>query len=229
MSLLAASSNVSTLLLDMNGTFMFGHDRFGNDEDFLPAYARHGGAQLTADALNDAVRRAVRRLNGLYDDGREDARFPSVGAVVDEVLGHLDSTQRALVEQVIADHELGVVSSDDLRVLKALSNRFRLVVVSNLWSDSTRWRAYLSALSERLFSGFVFSSDIGVNKPAPRIFERALALANARASDVVMVGDDLRRDILPAAALGMRTAWVTGTAPPTALSDYRVGRLSELL
>ena len=40
----------SVLLLDMNGTFMFGHDRFGPDEDYFATYASLGGRNLDRDS-----------------------------------------------------------------------------------------------------------------------------------------------------------------------------------
>ena len=33
----------AALLLDMNGTCMFGHDRFGPDQDYVATYRSHGG------------------------------------------------------------------------------------------------------------------------------------------------------------------------------------------
>ena len=47
-----------------------------------------------------------------------------------------------------------------------------------------------------------------VAKPSPGIFEVALEVCGAQASQTVMVGDDLRSDLAPAAALGMRTCLV---------------------
>lgn len=47
-----------------------------------------------------------------------------------------------------------------------------------------------------------------VAKPSPGIFQVALGVCAAEASQAVMVGDDLRSDLAPAAALGMRTCLV---------------------
>ena len=38
----------SVLLLDMNGTFMFGEDRFGEGEDFYRTYRALGGRRLVS-------------------------------------------------------------------------------------------------------------------------------------------------------------------------------------
>src|SRR5439155_23970210 len=51
----------------------------------------------------------------------------------------------------------------------------------------------------------VTSHSVGWAKPHPAMFERALALAGAPASEAFMVGDDLDVDVAGAGALGIRT------------------------
>ena len=192
--------NVGTMFLDMNGTFMFGHDHLGHDVDFFPAYARFGGLNLARAELNHSVRRAISRLDELYQDESYQTRFPHVADVVRSVLkSDVGEEDQRLVERVIAAHEMGVVSAEDTSALRKLSERFRLVVVSNLWSRSEPWRDYLARIvGESIFFGFVFSSDIGVIKPAAEIFQHAFQLTQTLPGEVVMVGDDIERDIQPA-------------------------------
>jgi putative hydrolase of the HAD superfamily len=55
------------------------------------------------------------------------------------------------------------------------------------------------------FSGWAFSDEVGHYKPAPQIFEAALASLDAEPATSMHVGDLRRTDIAGAAALGMRT------------------------
>ncbi|MGV3629577.1 MAG: YjjG family noncanonical pyrimidine nucleotidase [Bacteroidota bacterium] len=55
------------------------------------------------------------------------------------------------------------------------------------------------------FDVIVCSEHIGFNKPDKRIFIHALELANAKASESMMIGDDLEVDILGANQVGMET------------------------
>jgi FMN phosphatase YigB (HAD superfamily) len=55
--------------------------------------------------------------------------------------------------------------------------------------------------------GVVSSHSAGWSKPHPRIFERALEVAGARADEAVHVGDNLIADVLGARQLGIRTIW----------------------
>lgn len=56
------------------------------------------------------------------------------------------------------------------------------------------------------FSGWAFSDEVGHYKPAPQIFEAALAALDAEPAAAMHVGDLRRTDIAGASALGMRTA-----------------------
>ena len=60
----------------------------------------------------------------------------------------------------------------------------------------------------KYFDLVVASAEMGVAKPDPLIFEKALELAGCQPCDSVMVGDRLDNDIRPAKELGMRTVWI---------------------
>jgi HAD superfamily hydrolase (TIGR01549 family) len=222
--------HIRTLFLDMNGTFMFGHDRLGEDEDFYPAYLNQGGNNMASDLLNASVRKVIARLDELYFSGSHDSDFPQVLAIAAEVLsGDACAEDMARVERIIAAHEIGEVSDLNAATLTALSKGFKLFVVSNLWSRGTPWREYLDTrLGASPFSGLIFSSDIAVNKPAPEMFEHALRLAATDPGNVAMVGDDLARDIRPAAALGMTTIWVSDTATNRSVADHVIAEFHQL-
>lgn len=60
------------------------------------------------------------------------------------------------------------------------------------------------------FSGWGFSDEVGHYKPAPQIFEAALAALGVLPSAAMHVGDLRRTDVAGAAALGMRTVRYRG-------------------
>ena len=79
------------------------------------------------------------------------------------------------------------------------------------------------------------SAELGVAKPDPLIFEKALELAGCQPCDSVMVGDRLDNDICPAKNLGMRTVWIRkglSKYQPVALgknvADWIIVNLSDL-
>lgn len=79
------------------------------------------------------------------------------------------------------------------------------------------------------------ASQLRSYKPAPRHFQEALSQSGRRPEEVLHVAFGFRYDIVPAARLGMRTAWVNragdvapvGTAPDVVVPDLRA--LADLL
>mgnify|MGYP001154663414 CR=1 FL=1 len=88
------------------------------------------------------------------------------------------------------------------------------------------------------FDAHIISGDVGATKPDARMFDAALAAAGLTRADawrVVMVGNNLARDICGANALGITSifmAWSTlrGHVPADAseVPDYRIDAPSEL-
>lgn len=61
------------------------------------------------------------------------------------------------------------------------------------------------------FDGFIVSEDIGVKKPDPKMFEKAmeeLGLDDKDKERIVMIGNNLKKDIAGANKFGIRSVWV---------------------
>jgi len=105
-----------------------------------------------------------------------------------------------------------------------------LVVVSN-WDVSLHDQLAATGISE-LVDGAVSSAELGVGKPNPAIYARALELAGATADAAVMAGDSLDTDVAGAQAAGLRAVLVDrwGTAPGRvgAVSVPTIPSLAEL-
>ena len=91
-------------------------------------------------------------------------------------------------------------------VLKTLSERFRLGIVSNFYGN-------LEAVCEgaglcHFFKVMVDSCCVGVEKPDPAIFREALERLGATPEKTVLIGDSLRRDREGARRMGMRFIWI---------------------
>jgi HAD superfamily hydrolase (TIGR01549 family) len=127
-------------------------------------------------------------------------------------------------------------------VLRELRRRgYRLGLLSNVAAPSTVCRAELRRLGlEPLLECCTFSSEIGLRKPHPAIFQKALeALGNAKPVEpksVVYVGDSPRWDVGGAKAAGMRAILFRSRAADWPESDYHaykpdaiIDRLDELL
>jgi putative hydrolase of the HAD superfamily len=92
---------------------------------------------------------------------------------------------------------------ETLDVLEHWSARLPLALVTN--GASRLQHAKLAATGiERFFSVVVTSEETGVGKPDPAMFNAALAALNASTDEVVMVGNDLDRDIAGAHSAHIR-------------------------
>lgn len=89
----------------------------------------------------------------------------------------------------------------------------RVVLVSNAQSCYTR--PELAALGlDRAFDRIVISSEVGVRKPSPAIFRRALEAEHLTPDRVFMVGNDERADILGAASAGIAGVYLRTEISP---------------
>jgi putative hydrolase of the HAD superfamily/5'-nucleotidase len=220
-------SRFEAVLFDLNGTLATGFDRFDDRQDYHQTYSRLGGEALTPNAVTEAVVASLGRCLQRYEDGAWDP-IRNYG----EFLGMDDSIERRLLEDTVAEHELGSVSTERLTWLKTLAGTHRLGLVSDVWAPGRRLRDYLGR-SELvgLLDAIILSSEIGAVKPSARVFALALAELDADPERVVFIGDSYRRDVEGAAACGMATVWVSEErdVPGPVIPDRVVARVEDLL
>jgi epoxide hydrolase-like predicted phosphatase len=98
---------------------------------------------------------------------------------------------------------------DGVRALRGEGVRTGLL--SNSWGDAL---AYDPALLEELFDDVVISSEVGLRKPDPAVYELAVERLGLAPTACVFV-DDLPGNLKPARALGMATVLHRGDAAAT--------------
>lgn len=91
-------------------------------------------------------------------------------------------------------------------VLEALSAKYPMMLVSNFYGNVD------SVLRDfdirRYFKGVIESAVVGVRKPNPTLFRLGVDALELPAEEVLVVGDSLTKDILPAESLGCKTLWL---------------------
>ncbi|MBR5101542.1 MAG: HAD family hydrolase [Muribaculaceae bacterium] len=93
-------------------------------------------------------------------------------------------------------------------ILQQLSQSFELMLVSNFYGNiDSVLRAYGI---RQFFKGIIESAVVGIRKPNPTIFKLGVDALELPAHEVLVVGDSLKKDILPAESLGCRTLWLKG-------------------
>lgn len=93
-------------------------------------------------------------------------------------------------------------------VLEAFANRYPLALVSNFYGNV---EAVLADYGIRhLFQAVIESAVVGIRKPDPRIFALGCQALGLEPQQVLVVGDSIDKDILPAQSLGCPTATILG-------------------
>jgi putative hydrolase of the HAD superfamily len=116
-------------------------------------------------------------------------------------------------------------------VVKELSRKFKLGVVSNSFTD-VQYRK-LEAMGLRdLFSCIVLSEEFGIRKPDPRIFQQAVALLHMQSQECLYVGDSYANDVIGAKNAGMQACWLNRAAvkmpDETIKPDFVITKFEEL-
>ena len=115
-------------------------------------------------------------------------------------------------------------------ILERLSGKYPLMLVSNFYGNvDSVLRAYDL---RRYFKGVIESAVVGVRKPDPAIFMLGVVALGLKPEEVLVVGDSLRKDILPARSIGCHTAWIKGrgwdAAEDSAADPAQIPGLSAL-
>ncbi len=117
-------------------------------------------------------------------------------------------------------------------VLLQLHERFPMVLVSNFYGNIATVLREFSL--DGIFQQIVESAVVGIRKPDPRIFTLGVEALDLAPSDVVVVGDSIDKDIIPARQAGCHTVWFKGegwTSDPVdeSAADRIITNLTELL
>lgn len=125
----------------------------------------------------------------------------------DDVWGYVQKKLR------IANDELGSFKDafwagdrlDDelLALINSLRGYYRTVLLSNAWIDMRKNVAQRFGTLDA-FEMLVFSAEVGLRKPDPKVFQHVLDLLGADPEEVVFI-DDFAENIQAARKLGLRT------------------------
>lgn len=198
---------------------MFGHDRFGESENF-GAYFKACGGSLSEQQACSIIREVFTYLASLYPDPQFRERFPSIRSALDVVVprGAASEHDLALLVETFAHHEKGAVPTEFAEGLLALASTHRLGLVADIWAPRDKWmEEFERAGISSVFEAMSFSSDHGVVKPSPRPFQQVLRALGSTPAKTVVIGDSARRDLGGANAAGVECILVGGAMHESAL------------
>lgn len=212
------------VLLNLDGTLTDNNVDF--EDVYYDALDRAG-----ITALEDTYEDYTDRFFNYFQAGWA---FPRRQAVLDllndhriDDLGLSDAFGEAW-EELETDHT--IFRPDAASTVKELAETYAVGVVTMGTSRLQRMKLEKAGITDHV-DAVMISTEIGKNKPNAEFFEEA---KNAITADTyVMVSHDLRRDILPAKRLDMKTVWIGSSDAENnpklqQLVDAQIAGLSEL-
>ncbi len=118
---------------------------------------------------------------------------------------------------------------ETIEILERLSQKYKLVLLSNTAEKEGKEVIERFGL-KKYFDEIILSGSVGLAKPDPRIFELVLEKMNVKPEQVLMVGDNLNTDIIPARNLGMKGILVDTKKkyPKYEDEDWYINSLSQI-
>ena len=174
------------------------------------------GIDADAERFDEAVAAAGRLLDDADEAKYDEEIYVTYTRHIIEGMGGTGEAVEACAREIYREwaachhfelyHEVPSV----LRTLSAAG--VKLGLVSNSHRCLTSFQSHFDL--QGLISATVSSSEHGVMKPHPSIFNAALALAGVEAAESLMVGDSIRHDVEGALRAGMSAALVYRSDAP---------------
>ncbi|MBQ7419607.1 MAG: HAD family hydrolase [Prevotella sp.] len=166
------------------------------------------GVPVTEERFRDAYVYTERMLDKQQIIGRDFTFYQTLDAKIRIELEYLGMTSyhSQLLENV---YRQVVRNTDQSRqVLHQLKKYYPIVLVSNFYGN-------LMTVTEEFglsdcFDAVIDSAVVGVRKPDPQIFSLGVEALGLAAHEITVVGDSIKKDILPAQQVGCHTIWIRG-------------------
>ena len=229
--------------------FDFGHTLvdFQRTQEALHAAYEQIRARIEAVAymevpeLLDLVERVAGGVDRLVAESYEQRRMEEVAQaemfrqalsgigfdLADDVIEHIVALDHSAYSNSMTVEPEVLATLEELRRAE-----YRMGLVSNISLRPDLMRADLERMGlAQYLDATVFSSEVGVRKPDPRIFQEALDRLRVEPPETVFVGDRLYDDVSGAQAVGMRsvlTRQFRQEDDPEYAPDAMIAHLSEL-
>lgn len=158
------------------------------------------------------------------------AYLAGLEAIAEDVRVTLPGYQARLVDDLYARTCAETARSRE--VLLQLKQHYPMVLVSNFYGNIATVLKEFGL--DGIFGTIIESAVVGVRKPDPQIFVLGVEALGLQPDEVIVVGDSMDKDIVPASKAGCHTIWFQGegwTDDPVDASqaDKVITRLNEIL
>ena len=217
---------IKAVILDFGGTLSEGDLNWDSYHNAIQGILTREGYPVEMGDIKKAIRAALHGLAKVRDRGME-RTFEEVysGFLGDlgvpagnELLEELHGAFRAHYETEYLH------CTED--VLRELSSRYKVALLSNTMSDHPRVLLEESGY-DRYFTYILCSRDVGVRKPNPEAFRIVLDKLQVSPEEAVHVGDRVDADMMGARDFGITGVWIR-TPDQLPWSGHAIGSICEL-
>lgn len=201
-------------------------------EEIFDKYKLQSKGVPTVEAFTATYKKHNDILWAMYRDGEIIKEVLSVKRwfLTMEEFGILDGELAALIaEDYITLSPLKVnLFPYTHEILSYLKGKYTLHLITNGFEEVQTVKIDASDL-RKYFTEIITSEMAGCKKPNPRIFEFAMNKAEAVAENSMMIGDDLRVDILGAKGVDIDQIYVNyDSEPHSEKISYEINHLKEI-
>ena len=186
---------------------------------YCQAFERHLDLRVEKAVFRDAYVAAERELarvrhivpsDNFHDLLRKKMVIEVDWLVANNHIDPLEAEKTSLATQVadLCYQATRECIDEAMPVLETLHGRYPMMLVSNFYGNIDEVLRDFGL--RHLFKGIIESAVVGVRKPNPTLFRLGVDALELRPEQVLVVGDSLTKDILPAESLGCHTLWLKG-------------------
>ncbi|WP_320043690.1 HAD family hydrolase [uncultured Desulfobacter sp.] len=202
--------DLDNTLIDRNGAFEYWVRRWLKKRSHLPG--------RPMQELGD---RLIMIDNGGHTDRIAFCRDVCVQQLLDRPLRTLFLKEmHTFTDSILSDQTINMM-------LRKLTQRFSMAIVSNGSPKMQRKKIYKAGIGP-YFQHCFLSGELGYAKPDLRIFKKALAAYGCSPHQAMMIGDNLKTDIVPARRLGMKTVLLSRTPVMNSPADFTIESITQL-
>jgi putative hydrolase of the HAD superfamily len=211
--------------------FDVGHTLLGPNYDITLAPLYERGIRPTPEQMRATELRTRRQLDDLHAQGRVptmDANYASF--YFTDLLSQFQVTDEALKQELMRRSRRALNYTRVLpaarETLARFQGRYQMAIISN--ADGTIAELLRGLEMAGYFASITDSGVCGHEKPAPEIFEQALASVGARPEESLYVGDVYSVDYVGATNVGMSAVIIDALGVYSEMAVPRVERLDQL-
>lgn len=205
------------VLFDLDGTILGAREP--KTDIMKRCCEKIGVSEITREEYLNVFRRII-------ESGKIETRKP----IFEEILGDESLAEELSDEYQKQSLEITFFYQDTEEVLQKLIDMgIKRAIVSN-GPSKTQWDKIRKFDLQKYFDEIVISGEIGIAKPNPEIYKRALNGLGSKSSDSYFVSDIEDPDIIGAQNVGLKSILIRrGKNQGASISDYSIDDMRDLI